>query len=167
MTEFDKKVNELTAAVLVEIEKDIQEALVKRIANHPNEIVDFMKTGQKLNSAQNSSLCRALNTVQFQYRDLTEEEQELSKQFLDIEWCATKLSRKHCGKALAKEIMEQCEYIASKRQLNVDEYNVYCLAKQVLGSSELYGQRNLTEEESTIYDDWINSHAKKTGERLF
>ena len=167
MTDFDKKVNELTAALLAEMEKDIQEALVKRIANNPNEIVDFMKTGLKLNSAQNSSLCRALNTVQLQYRALTEEEQELAKQFLDIEWCVTKLSRKHCGKALAKEIMKQCEYIASKRQLNVDEYNVYCLAKQVLGPSELYDQRNLTEEESAIYDEWLDAEAEDTGERLF
>lgn len=94
MTEFDKKVNELTAAVEDEIDKEIHNALIQRIVEHPEEVEDLMTK---------------YNTTSKEYRYLM---------------------------FALSEVVEQ-------------------------------NTRNLTEKESAVYDDWINSQAEKTGERLF
>lgn len=94
MTDFDKKVNELTTAVEDEIDKEIHNALIQRIVEHPEEVEDLMTKYNKT-----------------------------SKEYRYLMFALS-------------EVVEQ-------------------------------NTRSLTEKESAVYDDWINSQAEKTGERLF
>lgn len=78
-------------------------------------------------------------TMKLEGLDLTEE-------------CHKNLSRFAYGEATFDEIIHD---ICEKFQKSVDNI--------VLSDCV----RNLTEEESAIYDDWLNAEAEDTGERLF
>lgn len=68
------------------------------------------------------------------------------------EECHNNLSRYAFGEATFDEIIHD---ICEKFQKAVDNI--------VLSDCV----RNLTEEESAIYDEWLNAEAERTGERLF
>ena len=83
MTEFDKKVNELTAAVEYEIDKEIHNALIKRIVEHPEEVESLM-TKYNTTSKEYRYLMSALNEVVEQNtRSLTEKESAVYDEWLN------------------------------------------------------------------------------------
>ena len=85
MTDFDKKVNELTAAVMDEIDKEIHNALIKRIVEHPEEVEDLM-TKYNTTSKEYRYLMFALSEVVEQNtRSLTEKESAIYDDWLNAE----------------------------------------------------------------------------------
>lgn len=85
MTEFDKKVNELTAAVEEEIDKAIHNALIQRIVDHPEEVEDLM-TKYNTTSKEYRYLMFALSEVVEQNtRSLTEKESAVYDDWLNAE----------------------------------------------------------------------------------
>ena len=168
MTEFDKKVEELSSAIWNEMKNDIRFRLVKRITEHPEELKAIMESDDPKYKQYYPYIQEALyNIYLYGARELTEYEAQVLDELLDVDKCLKLLNRKWCGRGVVRDIIEKCEHIKSKRELTNNEYYVYQLAlRKESAYNELEG-RSLTEEESEVYDSWINSQAENTGERLF
>lgn len=129
MTEFDKKVNELSAAALVEVENDVQSYIVKRITEHPEELKAIMESTDPKYKQYYPYIQKALYSIRLSgTRELTEYEEQVLDELLDVDKCLALLNRKWCGRGVVRDIIGKCEHIKSKRELTNNEYYVYQLA---------------------------------------
>lgn len=160
--------NKFNKAVYDEINNEIQSAIAERITEHPEELKVIMESTDPKYKQYYPYIQKALYSIWLSgTRELTEYEEQVLDELLDVDKCLKLLNRKWCGRGVVRDIIEKCEHIKSKRELTNNEYYVYQLAlRKESAYKELEG-RSLTEEESDIYDDWLNAEADDTGERLF
>ena len=140
------------------------------VVKNPSEVEKMLKVDNVENQEYYPQIMRCLSTLQLlTFRDLTDFEQEMLDYFIDIDYFEQHLERKYCGIGLIRTVIDRCERVVRKRKLTDRETKLYNLACHRYELKQKYQEliRNLTEEESAIYDDWLNAEAKKTGERLF
>lgn len=168
MIDFDNIVEELNCAIWNEMKNDIQSLIIDRITEHPEELKAIMDSTDPKYKQYYPYIQEALYNIWLSgTRELTEYEEQVLDELLDVDKCLKLLNRKWCGHGVVRGIIEKCEHIKSKRELTNNEYYVYQLAlRKESAYKELEG-RSLTEEESAIYDEWLNAEADDTGERLF
>ena len=166
---FDEIIHDIcekfNKVVYDEINNEIQFAIAERITEHPEELKAIMESNDP---KYYPYIQKALYNIWLSgTRELTEYEEQVLDELLDVDKCLKLLNRKWCGRGVVRAIIEKCEHIKSKRELTNNEYYVYQLAlRKESAYTELEG-RSLTEEESAVYDDWLNAEAEDTGERLF